>query len=105
MSCERMAELFWPDHDPDEQLDYDLDFTDALPDADTITSAVPTILPVTVPALSEVTTTIDVAGKIVTVWLSGGLAGTAYEVRVLATTSNSPARIINRTVNVKVREQ
>lgn len=104
MSCNRVAELFWPDHDPDEQLDYDLDFTDALPSSDSITLASTSIDPVTVPPLSEVTTTIDTAGKIVTVWLSGGLAGTSYEVNVLATTSNVPARILNWTVNIKVKE-
>jgi hypothetical protein len=105
MSCERKAELFWPDHDPDDQLDYDLDFTDALPATDAITLAVTNISPVTASPLTEVTTTIDPGGKIVTVWLSGGLAGTSYEVRVTATTSNVPARIIDRTVNIKVKEQ
>ncbi len=105
MSCDRKAELFWPDHDPDDQLDYDLDFTDALPAADAITLAAVNILPVTSPLLDEVQTTIDPGGKIVTVWLKDGVAGTPYEVRVTATTSNVPARIIDRTVNIKVKEQ
>jgi hypothetical protein len=105
MSCERTAQLFWPDHDPDAQLDYDLDLTDAMPAADTVALAVVSILPVTVPALTEVSTTIDPAGKIVTVWLSGGLAGTYYEVVVTATTSSTPQRVFDQTVNIKVREK
>lgn len=105
MGCDRTAELFWPDHDPDDQLDYDLDFTDALPASDSITLAQVSIDPVTTPPLNEVTSTIDPGGKIVTVWLSGGLAGTSYEVGVKATTSNTPNRIIDRTVNIKVKEQ
>lgn len=105
MSCDRKAELFWPDHDPDEQLDYDIDFTDAIPSTDSIDSVIVQITPDTTPnALSEVTTTIDPGGRIVTVWLSGGLAGTPYEVNVKATTSNVPARILNWTVNIKVKE-
>lgn len=105
MSCKRFAELSWPDHDPDQQLDYDLDFTDAMPSVDSISTAVTTITPVTVPALAEVTTTIDPGGKIVTVWLSGGKAGEHYEVHVRATTASTPARIFDQTVNIRVRER
>lgn len=98
------AELRWPDKDPADTLDFDLDFTEALPDADTIQTATVTIAPVTVPALTLVQTSIDASGKIVTAWLSAGLDGTEYEVTVQATTGSSPARVIERTVLLRVRE-
>lgn len=83
--------------DPDAKLDYIFDWTtwlDAIPD--TIQSHVVTVD-------SGITKESDtLAGKKVTVWLSGGTVGEAYKVSCRITTANNPTRIEERTMIIKV---
>lgn len=60
----------------------------------------------TVPAgLTKVSEAISSDGKVSTVFLSGGTAGTDYEVVCQITTDNATPRIDERTLKVQVRER
>lgn len=85
--------------DPDSILDYVWDFTDWLPLGDTIVShLVKTDDGITVVASSNDDTK-------VTVWLSGGSANVQYTVTVQITTASTPARVVERSIIFRVREQ
>lgn len=82
--------------DPDSQLDYKFDWSSWLETDEVISSYV-----LTVPTgLTEVTSSND--NDSVTVWLSGGTAGTTYEVVCRITTNSNPARTEDRTMDFKV---
>ena len=100
-------ELKWPDKDPDEQLDYTVDFSKALGTSDQIASATVTISPVSVPALTVVgTPIIDAANRRVGVVLTGGLLDEDYEILVEAVTNTSPNPLtIQQTVLLSVRKK
>lgn len=82
---------------PGENLDYDIDFSDWIPEGDYIASAV--VTPITGIAVGVVTVFDDYFVK---VWLSGGTSGTTYKLEVTATTNNG--RIKQAEFKVKVRE-
>ncbi len=90
----------WPAKDPDDVLDYSLDWSDVLAaDAnDTIESVAWTIEPA-----GELTKDSQAeAGAISTIWLSGGEAGTRYEIGCLLTTTGG--RTYDRTIELPVRQ-
>ena len=92
-----MAEkLKWPDKDPNEVLDYDLDWSDRLPASDTISGSTFTVAEgdVTVNSSSFTTSTTKV-------WLSGGTDGTDCEILNRITTVGG--RTIDLTVKLRVR--
>lgn len=90
--------------DPDATLDYKWDWkastngtgdTDWLESTETISS-----FALTVPASITVSTSSESSGA-VTAWLSGGTAGSDYEIQCKITTSTG--RIDERTITLKVR--
>lgn len=83
--------------DPDEVLDYQFDWTSWLASGETISSA-------TVSANTGLTvdsSTDD--GSIVTGWISGGTAGTAYNVKCKIATNASRTGVRRIKINVKNR--
>ena len=83
--------------DPDAELDYLFDWSTWLEDLETISSYVIT-------AETGITASDDTeTGGKVTVWLSGGTAGSNYTVACRITTS--AGRIDERTITVRVRER
>ena len=99
-----MSSLQWPDKDPGDILDYDADFSDALPSGDLIASVVWTISPVTDPPLESELETYDNPTKTATIWLSGGLVDTDYRITCKLTTTSAPvARVLERDIGLNVR--
>ena len=93
----------WPDKDPDEILDYTIDWKDSndpvLGTAETIITSTWTVPSgLTEDSSSNTTTT-------TTVVLSGGAAKTKYQIANKIVTDSVPARTYERTVNLKVKER
>jgi hypothetical protein len=87
--------LSWPTKDPDEVLDYKIDWTDRLEDDETILSST-WIVPVGLTQNSSIT-----QAKTTTVWLSGGATlGKIY--KVLNRVVTSGGRTMDQTVELKV---
>lgn len=92
----------WPAKDPDDVLDYSIDWSEQL-EADGAEGYPDTISNVvwTVPApLSKNSQTLG--SGIATAWISGGEDGTRYEIRCRITTSGG--RTYDRTVSLAVRQ-
>lgn len=83
--------------DPDAKLDYSIDWSEWLATGDAILSAAWTV-PVGITKELEQKTT-----EAVTVWLSGGSAGSDYKVACEITTTD--ARVDERTLTIMVRER
>lgn len=84
--------------DPDEVLDYTVDWSDWLPAGDVITSATATgESGLTVGATVSYTTTTT------TVWLSGGAAGSEYDVSVHVVTAGG--REGDRSITLQIKEK
>ena len=93
----------WPAKDPNEVLDYTVDWQGAnnpvLETAETITTATWTVPSgLTKDSESNTNTT-------ATVVLSGGTAGETYEITSNIVTNNTPARTYERGINLDVRER
>lgn len=88
--------------DPDATLDYSFNFTDWL-GADTIATITPAIENVT--DAGGTITASGHNGKIATVWLSGGTLGKVIKLRCRITTVNSPPRVDDRTMFLKVTDR
>lgn len=93
----------WPEKDPDEILDYTINWkgsTDpVLGTTETITTSTWTVPSgLTKDSDSKTNTT-------TTVVLSGGTENTKYQVANKIVTDNSPARTYERTINLKVKER
>jgi hypothetical protein len=85
--------------DPDAVLDYKFDWSDWLASGETISTA-------TITEESGITVDSDSltdTNTSVTVWLSGGTAGTMYDVACLITTSAS--RTDERTIKIRCLER
>ena len=77
----------WPFAEPDDALDYALDATAALAEVtDTIVSASASVFPSGAGELTPSQLSFTAAG-VLTVWLSGGVAGRTYFVQLNATTA------------------
>tara|TARA_Y100000310_G_scaffold324866_1_gene387325 strand:- start:14413 stop:14682 length:270 start_codon:yes stop_codon:yes gene_type:complete len=87
----------WPDKDPDDVLDYSIDWEAAL-NGDVLTTSNWSISPsgLTVDASS-------INGDKTIVWLSGGDEGVSYNVTNSITTAGG--RSIDRTVSISVRQR
>lgn len=83
---------------PNERLDYDIDFSEWIAAGDLVVSATSTADAGIVIELPIV----DGTGKIVKQWVSGGTSGTTYKVQVRATTDDG--RIKEAEFRVKVKE-
>lgn len=82
--------------DPQAVLDYSIDWSNFLETAETIVSS---------QWFNTTGITVDVTGhtnKVATIWLSGGTLGQSYELTNRITTSNSPARVDERTIIVSI---
>lgn len=86
----------WPDKDPDEVLDYEIDWTSRL-DGDTISSSTWTV-PDGLTSSSNTNT-----DSTVTIWLSGGTVGTIY--RVMNEITTTGGRTMDQTVNLKISDK
>jgi hypothetical protein len=88
--------LTWPPKDPDEVLDYQVDWTDRL-DEDTITSSDWTVPDgITQDSESSSTTT-------ATIWLSGGTLGDTYVLLNRVVTAGG--RTMDQSVRLKIKSK
>jgi hypothetical protein len=96
--------------DPNAVLDYKFDWaaltnqtgdSNWLQDGETIVSETMTVAT----GLTLDSGVISDSGTSVTVWLSGGTAGTAYNVTCHIVTSNVPAREDDRTIQIRCAER
>lgn len=88
---------------PADEWDYDLDYSEWLPDGDSLSSTVApsvTILPAEELVIESVTRDYD--NKRVKIWLSGGVDGQSYKVEV--TTRSSEGRVRQDEFYVVVRD-
>ena len=87
--------LSWPPKDPDEVLDYEIDWALRLDGADTITTST-WLVPVGITKDSDSKTTTTT-----TIWLSGGTEGTTYSLvnRVVTT----QGRTFDQTAKLKLK--
>jgi hypothetical protein len=80
--------LEWPTSEPDDSLDYAIDITAALADVgDTLVSATAAVEPSGAGEL--IPSRISISGGIITLWLSNGVAGRIYVIRITANTTAS----------------
>lgn len=105
-----MAFLVWPDKDPEEQLDYPIDFSDWVATGKTIENAdavVESSTPDESPAFGLTVDFVQAASDIVNVWLSGGTVGTTYIIKVTVDDNEtSPEeRVGVRRVKLKVKQK
>jgi hypothetical protein len=85
----------WPPKDPDETLDFVMDWSERLASGDEITASVWTDPDGIVTASDSMTTTTT------TLWLSGGTLGETYTFTNTVTTDQG--RIMQQTVKIKVK--
>lgn len=83
---------------PDESLDYDLDYTDWLTTGDNVSSATVTVTP----ADELAATLVQINDPRVKVWLEGGVDGTTYKVSVTMTTADG--RVKQDEFKIRVKE-
>lgn len=88
--------LFWPDKDPDEVLDYKLKWT-ARVGQDAI-AASQWIVPSGMTSVSD-----SFTGDTTTIWLSGGLDGTAHSFVNKVTTESG--RVFRQKVRIRIRRE
>lgn len=88
-----------PEKDKDSKLDYFFDWTNRLNSGETITDYEITVTPEGL----TVEDSYELEG-IVTVWLSGGTPGAWYKVACKITTNNTPPRIDEFSMKIKVVE-
>lgn len=93
--------LAWPTKDPDDVLDYTLDWSQRLVQGDDILSSVWFTDSSTSPGLEIDSDSFDANSS--TVWLSGGIPGTTYLVTNRVTTAGT--RIMDQSVKLKVKEK
>lgn len=82
--------LKWPDKDPEEELDYPVDFSQWVVQGNTIDSAACVIESVDGDDSANplVVDTVNFASDIVNVWLTGGVVGVKYTFKVTVTDDN-----------------
>lgn len=84
---------------PDEQLDYDVTFERWLPDGDAIRDATAVADPA--PVLGGVIVDrVLVFGKVVKVWLSGGLEGNSHDIIVTASTTGGRVKEVKFSLRI-----
>lgn len=88
--------LTWPSKDPDEVLDYKLDWTPALAVAETVSTSVFSVVTGHVAINSQ-----SLASPISTVWLSGGTEGESCTLNCRVTTSGG--RTYDQRTRLRIR--
>jgi hypothetical protein len=95
-----MSDLQWPDKDPSDVWDFTLDASSWMTAvADTLATVGAAVTP---SGLTISSTAVDPTGK-ATVRLSNGAAGVRYAVTLTLTSAGG--RVLQRTVDILVREQ
>lgn len=84
--------------DPSDVLDYDITYEDWITDDDTITTVVTSVSPAGELAVDSA----QVATPDVKIWVSGGVAGSTYEITVTASTT--AGRVKEETFKLRVKE-
>lgn len=87
----------WPSKDPNEVLDFTIDWSDRLVADDTILTSTWTV-PVGLVNQRVATTSV-----LATVWLGGGVLGTTYDVANQVVTAGG--RTMDQTMRLKIRAQ
>lgn len=102
--------LKWPDKDPEEILDYPVDFSDWLVTGAQIDDS--PVVTVTQVGVSDpgglvdlVVSQIQMANPNVVVWLTGGTNGEKYTFKIKGTDNQSPQRTYVRRVVIKVKQK
>ena len=98
--------LKFPDKDPEEVLDYPIQFDDWLVFGCDIASGATVVQEGTSTPNGLTDLTVDnafVAGKAIVTWLSGGTDGETYTFKVTATDTGSPVRTVVRRVKIKIK--
>lgn len=93
--------LSWPPKDPNDVLDYSLDWHLRLVEGDAISASLWFTDSASSPGLEMDSDSFD--GNSATVWLSGGLAGTTYIVTNRVTTTDG--RVMDQSVKLKVKQK
>lgn len=100
--------LSFPDKDPEEVLEYSLNFSTWVGN-DTIQSGGTSVIQDGVSSpngMTDITVdTVVVAADIVVAWLSGGTVGEKYSFKYLAVDNNNPVRTVVRRVTLKIKEK
>lgn len=94
-----MTALSWPPKDPDELLDYEIDWTKRMPASDSIAAST-WVAPT---GLSKVVESVIESNKVAVIWLAGGAVGETYP--VLNTVTTQEGRIMQQTVRLKVKSK
>jgi hypothetical protein len=96
--------LEWPDKDPDEVLDYPIDWTAWLVSGAKLSTTAGhcTVTVVDGTGLTVDSLIVNLNG-IVTVWLSGGTLGTTYLLKATVRDDQTPHRIGVRRIKMKVK--
>jgi hypothetical protein len=87
----------WPPKDPDETLDYEIDWLQRVTNDDTIVGS-QWFLPVELTKESD-----TYAGQATVIWLSGGVLGDTYVLLNRITTAGG--RIMDQSVKLKMKEK
>jgi hypothetical protein len=102
--------LSWPAKDPEEVLDYPVQFDDWLiPGCNIENAPAPTVVQEGTSDPGGLTDllvdNVFVAGKSIVTWLSGGTAGETYQFKITAQDDATPTRTVVRRVKIKVKEK
>jgi hypothetical protein len=100
--------LVWPAKDPEEVLDYPVQFDDWLvPGCDLAVGATVVQEGVSEPGglTNLLVDAVFVAGKSLVVWLSSGTDGETYTFKIDADDTGTPVRTVIRRVKIKVKQK
>lgn len=105
-----MGFITFPKKDPDEVLDYSLDFTSWLVEGASMdnTPSFEVEVEQVVPDESPVTLQVDsfsLSNSVLTIWLSGGTLGSKYTLKVTGTDDQVPERTIVRRAVLRIRKK
>lgn len=92
----------WPTHDPDELLDYGIDWTRRLEEGDRIVASTWTA-PAGIGAGGPTLSTPGLTDTATTIWITGGTAGESYRVQNRVTTA--AGRVMEESKRLTVREK
>lgn len=98
--------LVWPQKDPEEVLDYPVQFDDWLVAGCDIAAGATVVQEGTSTPGGLTDLTVDgafVAGKSIVTWLSGGTSGETYTFKITANDTGNPVRTVVRRVKIKVK--
>lgn len=92
----------WPPKDPEEILDYELDWTDRL-ESETIASSLWAIESGTVEILEDAPHEQEITGAVTKLWLSGGTLGESCIITNTILTSANRTREFSAKVKIKAK--